>query len=607
MSKVIHHTTLLKVFFFSLFISYAWVIQSRIAEGFSGLKLIFYALPELLLGYLFIAFITCQCKNVYLKNGLLFIFLLVFSCVYFIQVMAIFQSNQFVSVLAFENIDQLYLVVTPREIRFLSVYLGAFSLFILIYFLVYRKFHQEKSMYGKAMVVLVFCVGIQNVSSVNDFFNHNYVEGTPILSFFKNGYLSIAGGVEPVSDNVAFGSNFYFNIDSEYPFLKETVYAKPLEVGSSIERPNVIVIFAEGMSSRLLGCYRSEPVEGGLTQNIDQLSLYSMRVDNYYNHTSATFRGIQGQLVSGFPFHGGGADGWLSEKYANEYKQKSYFGLPDILAKHGYNTIFLSPHVQKDALTSLLEMLHFKQIYTAEKINAEFLKSQAVFHQGAINDEGIYTALRRYLEMKVENETPFFIGMYSLGTHAFMDSDGKKYGDGKNPTLNTVHNMDDSFGRFWEYFIQSPYAKNTILIFTTDHAHYQEKSFIDIAGKDYQPYFVDKVPLIIYNPVRTLPKVLNAHERTSLDLAPTILHMLDISVKNSFLGTSLFENIPEHFHSLHSEGNSFYAIYNGKIYPYNKIPVELRDFYSQYVQYVKTYNLYEEKNKIFPENKNNQE
>src|SRR3546814_1683968 len=43
----------------------------------------------------------------------------------------------------------------------------------------------------------------------------------------------------------------------------------------------------------------------GLTPNLQALAGDTMVVDNYYNHTAATYRGLQGQMTSGFPRYGG--------------------------------------------------------------------------------------------------------------------------------------------------------------------------------------------------------------------------------------------------------------------------------------------------------------
>src|SRR3546814_2786769 len=92
----------------------------------------------------------------------------------------------------------------------------------------------------------------------------------------------------------------------------------------------------------------------------------------------------------------------------------------------------------------------------------------------------------------------------------------------------------DLFGRFYRWFARSRYADNTLLIFTSDHAHYPEPSYVQVArdertGDDgYDPYFVDRIPMFVRAPWLEMPARFDAHDRTSPGLAPTVLSLLGI-------------------------------------------------------------------------------
>src|SRR3546814_4486104 len=78
------------------------------------------------------------------------------------------------------------------------------------------------------------------------------------------------------------------------------------------------------MSARTLEPYGS--TYPGLTPNLQALAGDTMVVDNYYNHTAATYRGLQGQMTSGFPRYGGseGGKGWMEGNNADGYATRSY-------------------------------------------------------------------------------------------------------------------------------------------------------------------------------------------------------------------------------------------------------------------------------------------
>src|SRR5690606_37665163 len=128
-----------------------------------------------------------------------------------------------------------------------------------------------------------------------------------------------------------------------WPLLRDRIVDVPLPFalkGQAPKQPNIIVLFAEGTSSRLLEAYGGR--YPGLTPNISRMATEAMVVDDYYNHTAATFRGLQGQMSSGFPRHGG-ADkgaGWIEGDNASSYEKRSYSTVSGILHDRGYQTAF---------------------------------------------------------------------------------------------------------------------------------------------------------------------------------------------------------------------------------------------------------------------------
>lgn len=70
---------------------------------------------------------------------------------------------------------------------------------------------------------------------------------------------------------------------------------------------------------------------------------------------------------------------------------------------------------------------------------------------------------------KYKSDKPFFIGMYTAGTHHGVDSPDLTYGDGSNSYYNKFHNLDHWLGDFIAWFQRSPYYDNTLLVITSDH------------------------------------------------------------------------------------------------------------------------------------------
>lgn len=284
------------------------------------------------------------------------------------------------------------------------------------------------------------------------------------------------------------------------------------------ERPNVILIFTEGMSQHIIDDDRN------VVPNLRNIQSVSLRFDNYYNHTFATYAGIIGQLYSG---------------YQLKNSDKNYLiSLPQILEGFGYQTAFINTEPKNREFTTYLGNLGFEKV-----ISAPINKSL-----GVSSDKNAYRKL--FDEMNSQGEKPFLLTMYTFGTHIGMDGFEKKFGDGKDRLLNRFHDMDFQFGKFIDEFNKSKFSENTIVIFTTDHATFVDDEYRSSFPKNTRVQGnLDRIPLFIYYKGIN-PEVINVDGKNSVNLTPTILDYLDYSAGNYFLGQSLFSK---------SENNSIYS------------------------------------------------
>jgi len=400
-------------------------------------------------------------------------------------------------------------------------------------------------------------------------------------------------------------------IDERYPLLRDHTYSSPLPFGatkSASDRPNIIVLFAEGLSARFLETYGGK--HKGLMPNIDRFAARSMTVYNYFSHTAATYRGIQGQLVSGYPKNGGAeSGGWEADGENNTALLTSinYRTIPDILLDRGYKTAFLSSSSQGSSFNAMLRSLGFDTVYAVETLPELLDGRPAALSSGTSDaaDAEIFSGLKGFLEKQASScdKQPFFVATYNVGTHAFLDSDdaGTTFGTGDNPALNRMHNFDAQLGKFLDYFQNSSFSDNTVLIITADHATYPEPAVVKaLKGDDYQAYFVDRIPLIIHHGGLALPMSFDADYRTSVDFAPTLLHLLSLqNVKNAFMGFSIFEQAPAHHMPLAAMGEEFYDIGPSGISKATGTGDEDAKHVA-YQNYVRMYYWLESQNRVFP-------
>lgn len=285
------------------------------------------------------------------------------------------------------------------------------------------------------------------------------------------------------------------------------------------QNPNIILLFTEGLSQNIIDDPRN------IMPNIRKFQQKTLNVQNYYNHTAATYRGITGQLYSGYQFYNTDSNRLPS--------------LQSILKKRGYTSLFINPEPTVDNFVNQLKSFGFDNFISTD------VKNNDIFYH---KDSEMYNKMFAECKELNKRKKPFFASMYTFQTHCGVDvSNGDKmWGDGTVSELNKFHNLDYQFGKFMKKFKKSKMSDNTIVIFTTDHCTYADDEYTAAFGANYyrEANFCDKMPLSIwYKGIKA--ETIDAGGRNSLDLAPTICDLLDISDENYFLGQSLFGRIED--------------------------------------------------------------
>ncbi len=279
---------------------------------------------------------------------------------------------------------------------------------------------------------------------------------------------------------------------------------------------NIVLIFTEGTSRRA--------ILPDITPNSYQLVQKSLCIDNYFNHTAPTYRGVRGQLISGYQLNGVNIEFRLK---ANP-KLSEIPSLHKILEKHGYKTCFISSQPPGDNFNGMLLNMGFQKVIIDEKTTR--IKT----------DREVYSQLFKTISEYESKKEKYLVCTYLQGTHVYYcDPDCVKYKDGSDICLNKFYNQDYWFGNFLKQMEDNDFFENTILVFTTDHSTYPMPDF-DKAFKSKHKTFIDRVPLLFYKKNIT-PQHFDAKNKNSLSLTPTILNILGIeNERNYFLGNSLF-------------------------------------------------------------------
>ena len=315
------------------------------------------------------------------------------------------------------------------------------------------------------------------------------------------------------------------------------------------DKPNVVILFTEGLSQSIVDDKRE------LMPNVKKYEKMSLRFKNYFNHTFATYRGLIGQLYSGYQL--------------NNYDTNRFISLQDIFKGEGYNTTFINTEPHNASFTAYLEKMNFDSLFTDSEVATSQAKS--------IADRVAYEKLYDLMEKKSEEEQPYLIAMYTLGTHISFNSEDAVWGDGSDAELNKFYNLDVQFGEFMRKFEESQMSENTIIVFTTDHCTYVDdafdNSFPDVERASVE---VDEIPFFIYYKGMK-KKTVNVVGRNSLDFAPTLCDYLDISAENYFLGRSLFEGKDSisNYNTVFNQSADYFSTRGGSVNEINSAELEI--------------------------------
>lgn len=279
--------------------------------------------------------------------------------------------------------------------------------------------------------------------------------------------------------------------------------------------PNIVLILTEGLSQHIVSDER------GIMPNVAAYEGKSISFRNYYDHTAATYRGIIGQLYSGYQL--------------NNYDTNTLIGIQDILSDNGYVTSFINTEPNLVPFAKYLERMNFD-------ILINDVETKWGGPGNSMTDREAYEKLYEVMEEQYAVNQPFFTVIYTFGTHASFDSPDEQFEDGTLSELNKFYNLDCWFGQFMDKLEKDTCWDNTIIVFTSDHATYADLYYKE-AFPDYSRNHVmlDQIPLFIYHK-GIEPKEIDVNGRNSLDLTSTILDYVDINAPNYFLGASLFHD-----------------------------------------------------------------
>lgn len=287
---------------------------------------------------------------------------------------------------------------------------------------------------------------------------------------------------------------------------------------------NVILICDESLSASYLGCFGDTT---HLTPNLDSLAKKSLFFTSLYATGTRTVRGMEALTLSTPPTPGSS----LVRRPENE----NLFSLGSVFAQQNYDVKFLyGGYGYFDNMNYFFGNNGFKIVD-----RSDFSKEEIDFaNVWGICDEDVFERSLKEADKSVADGKPFFQYIMTTSNHRpYTYPDGRIDIPSLTGRSGGVKYTDYAIGKMLREIKDKPWFKNTLVVVVADHCG-------NSAGKasiDIEKYHI---PLFIYNPEIIKPQQVDL-QCSQIDVAPTILGLLNMSYQSKFFGKNILTMQPD--------------------------------------------------------------
>ena len=328
---------------------------------------------------------------------------------------------------------------------------------------------------------------------------------------------------------------------SHFPYYKNAEL--PLKSDFDFQNaPNIFIVMLESFSSLYIDGYK----ENGkvITPLIDSLIETGAYYENFFSNSVETSKGEFSTLCSVIPSFKGNV--------FNQHSTNQFRCLPQILKDHGYKTSYIKayhdlsfentgPFVKRngfDFVTGMTKKYVTKKERDSLKIG------------WGVQDDFYYQKVFEILDKQQEknrHKQPHFVKTMSVTNHMWFEKIPKEqryiYPDAdstKENYANSVHLTDKYLREFFKQLKKRDYLKNSIVMILGDNGYPmgQHNNFLN-QKTAYNEMF--KTPLLILWPGHLDKERDKKNYFSQLDIAPTILDLIDLKTPHHFWGNSVFD------------------------------------------------------------------
>ncbi|WP_409315986.1 LTA synthase family protein [Pseudomonas sp. KCJK9016] len=289
-------------------------------------------------------------------------------------------------------------------------------------------------------------------------------------------------------------------------------------------KPNIVLVTIESLSAKYLG---SNGDGRNLTPNLDALRKQSLYFNNFYATGTRTDRGLEAITLAIPPTPGRS----IVKRIGRE---SGFASLGQQLSAVGYDSVFVyGGRGYFDNMNAFFSGNGYRVVDQSSVDESEIHFKNA----WGMADEDLYKQTLKLADADYARQQPFLLQLMTTSNHRpYTYPENRidiKSGNGRD---GAVKYTDYAIGQFLEQARQKPWFDNTIFIFVADHT-------AGSAGKEDLPITNYQIPLFIYAPKLIEPRE-NAQLASQIDLAPTLLGLLNLDYQSTFFGRNLLQDNP---------------------------------------------------------------
>ncbi len=280
------------------------------------------------------------------------------------------------------------------------------------------------------------------------------------------------------------------------------------------KRLHVIVVLEESLGAEFVGAYGAAT---SYTPNLDRIAAQSLVFTNTYASGTRTVRGMEAVTASFPPVP--------AESIVKRPDNEHMFNWSTVMSEQGYSPTFIyGGYGTFDNMNAFFGSNGYRVIDRTDFDTPNFSNIWGV------SDEDLFrNALREFDRQQARGERIFSVIMTTSNHKPFTFPEGvpgvKAKGGGRE---SGVRYADYALGRFVETLQQRPYFKDTLVVIVADHG-------ARVYGREDIPLPTYAIPFMVYNPQRLAPRKVTTPV-SQLDVAPTVLGLLNFSYDSTFFG-----------------------------------------------------------------------